>query len=330
MPGGHRELTMPALVSILIPCHNAAPWLAATLESARGQTWPHTEIIFVDDGSTDDSLEIAREFEDENVRILQQPHLGASAARNAGLAVAQGDFIQFLDADDLLASDKIALQVVHALELGGNPAICGRWSRFHAAAEEACFPPEPLCADAMPVEWMVMKFEQNRMMHPASWLVSRPLLERAGPWDESLSLNDDGEYFTRVVLASDGVRCCADALSFYRSALPGSLSRSRSEQAWISAWRSLELSAARLLEAEHSPRTRHACATAFQRYLYEAYPAAAACRTLASKRITELGGAQLTPEGGPWFTFLRKVVGWKFAKRLHDVRMRLGKGSRAT
>lgn len=315
---------MPALVSIVIPCHNAAPWLAATLESARAQSWPHTEIIFVDDGSTDRSVEIAREFEDENIRILQQPHLGASAARNAALAVARGDFVQFLDADDLLAGDKIALQVVHALELGGQPAICGRWSRFHAATEEACFPFEPLCADAAPVDWLIAKFEQNRMMHPASWLISRSLIEQAGPWNESLSLNDDGEYFTRVVLASDGVRYCPDAVSFYRSALPGSLSRSRSEQAWISAWRSIELSADLLLATENSARTRHACATAFQRYVFEAYPAAAACRALAASRVVNLGGSELVPEGGPWFTFVRRIAGWRLAKRLHNVRMALG------
>jgi glycosyltransferase involved in cell wall biosynthesis len=315
---------MPALVSIIIPCHNAAPWLAATLESARAQTWPHTEIILVDDGSTDRSVEIAREFEDDHIRILQQPRRGASAARNAALAVAEGDFVQFLDADDLLASDKIALQVVHALELGGQPAICGRWSRFHTAVEEACFPLEPLCTDAAPVDWLITKFEQNRMMHPASWLISRPLIERAGPWNESLSLNDDGEYFTRIVLASDGVRFCSDALSFYRSSLPGSLSRSHSEQAWISAWRSLELCAERLLETENSPRTRHACATAFQRYIFEAYPAAKSCRALAANRVATLGGSELVPEGGPWFTFARKLVGWPLAKRLHNVRMTLG------
>jgi len=315
---------MPVLVSIIVPCYNAAPWLAATLESARGQTWPYKEIIVVDDGSTDRSLEIAYEFEDENIRVLQQPHRGASAARNAGLAVARGDFIQFLDADDLLANDKIALQVVHAMEAGGNPAICGRWSRFHAAIEDAPFPPEALCKDAPPVDWMVLKFEQNRMMHPASWLISRTLIERAGSWNESLSLNDDGEYFTRVVLASEVVRCCPEALSFYRSALPGSLSRSRGEQAWTSAWRSLELSAERLLAVEGSPRTRHACATAFQRYIYEAYPAAAECRALAARRVAALGGSSLAPEGGPWFTLVRKLVGWKLAKRLHNARLKLG------
>ena len=73
---------MSPLVSILIPCSNAAPWLAATLASALAQTHPRTEIIIVDDGSSDHSLAIARTFEPHGVRVVTQPNAGASAARN--------------------------------------------------------------------------------------------------------------------------------------------------------------------------------------------------------------------------------------------------------
>ena len=74
---------MSPLVSILIPCYNAAPWLAATLDSALAQTHPRTEIIVVDDGSSDHSLAIARTFEPHGVRVVTQPNAGASAARRA-------------------------------------------------------------------------------------------------------------------------------------------------------------------------------------------------------------------------------------------------------
>src|SRR5438045_4211310 len=108
---------MAPLVSILIPAYNAENWLADTLRSALAQTWPNKEIILVDDGSTDRTLAIARQFQSPSVRVHAQPNQGASSARNAALALAQGEYIQWLDADDLLGRDKITKQMeaaVHA------------------------------------------------------------------------------------------------------------------------------------------------------------------------------------------------------------------------
>src|SRR4051812_14036077 len=102
-PDGEHFPPMSApLVSILIPCRNAEPWLAATLESALAQTHPATEIILVDDGSTDGSLELAHSFAARGVRIATQANAGASAARNHAFRESRGEFIQFLDADDLI------------------------------------------------------------------------------------------------------------------------------------------------------------------------------------------------------------------------------------
>src|SRR5437016_13006727 len=97
---------MSALVSVITPCKNAAPWLADAIESCLQQTWPNLEIIVVDNGSSDASMEIARRYE-SSVTLLECKRPGASAARNAGLEKARGDFIQFLDADDVLDRDKI-------------------------------------------------------------------------------------------------------------------------------------------------------------------------------------------------------------------------------
>lgn len=307
---------MSPAVSILIPAHNAAPWIDATLESALAQSPPGGEIIVVDDGSTDGTLDRARTFGARGVTILTQPNRGAAAARNAALRAARGDWFQFLDADDLLAPEKLARQLARAGADGPDFAYAARWSRFYASPADAAFPPQRLCVDADPVPWVVEKFEHNAMMHPAAWLISRALAERAGPWDETLSLDDDGEYFTRVVLASRGVRTCQDALSYYRSNLPGSLSSAKSERAWASAWRSLELSAARLQAAEDSPRTQHACATAFQRFIFESYPRAAGCRRTAARRVGQLGGSTLQPEGGRKFHLARRLLGWRLARRL--------------
>jgi glycosyltransferase involved in cell wall biosynthesis len=307
---------VPQRVSIIIPCHNAAPWLEGTLDSALGQTWADVEVILVDDGSTDDSAAIARRFESRGLTVASQPNRGAGAARNSGLSRASGSHIQFLDADDLLAPDKIERQMERAAECGPDIVLCGSWSRFTASPADADHTSQPLCRDAEPVDWLVEKFERDAMMHPAAWLVPRGIADRAGPWDESLSLDDDGEYFTRIVLASHGVRFCPRAVSYYRSGLPGSLSGAKSERALDSAFRSLELSAGRVRAAEDSPRTRHACATAFQQYIYSSYPGAAACRRRAEAHVAALGGSELEPPGGRRFQLARRLFGWRMAKRL--------------
>src|SRR6266576_2763814 len=102
---------MKPLVSILIPAYNAEPWIADTIKSAVDQTWPRKEIIIVDDGSKDKTLSVARQFASKNVSVVTQENQGASEARNKAFKFCQGDYIQWLDADDLLAPDKIAKQM---------------------------------------------------------------------------------------------------------------------------------------------------------------------------------------------------------------------------
>ena len=85
--------------------------MADTLRSATAQTWRRKEIIVIDDGSTDQTLRIARQFESQGVRVYSKRNEGAASSRNLALLLSKGDYIQWLDADDLLAPDKIALQM---------------------------------------------------------------------------------------------------------------------------------------------------------------------------------------------------------------------------
>jgi glycosyltransferase involved in cell wall biosynthesis len=307
---------MPPLVSILIPCHNAEQWLTATLESALNQTWQHTEIIFVDDGSTDASLAIAQSFQSPKLKVISQANRGASKARNTALRNAQGDFIQYLDADDLVAPDKVERQI-ELLQAGNQNCVAsGAWARFYHHYSEALFQPQPLWADFEPVDWLICAWEGNWMMHPAAWLVPRAIADLAGTWDESLSLNDDGEYFCRVVLASHAIKFCAASRVYYRSGIQNSLSRSKSEAAWRSLWRSLQLDCIHVFDRENSPRTRHACANRFQRLIYDIYPNYPSLLCEIEAEIQRLGGADLTPVGSPLFQKTATLLGWKFAKRL--------------
>src|SRR5271154_3546532 len=102
---------MKPLVSILIPAYNAETWISDSLRSAIAQTWERKEIIVVDDGSTDQTLTVARQFESDQLKVVTQKNQGAAATRNSAFSLCRGDYIQYLDADDLMAPDKIVRQM---------------------------------------------------------------------------------------------------------------------------------------------------------------------------------------------------------------------------
>jgi glycosyltransferase involved in cell wall biosynthesis len=133
------------LVSILIPAFNAEEWIADTLRSAIAQTWEPKEIIVVDDGSSDRTLEVARKFESDQLRVIAHEHQGAAAARNKALSLSHGEYIQYLDADDLMAPDKIARQLE---SLGQAPSkrtlLSGSWGEFVYRYYRSEFVPTPL------------------------------------------------------------------------------------------------------------------------------------------------------------------------------------------
>ena len=144
---------------------------------------------------------LARALHARGVQVVDQPNQGASAARNHGLRLARGDFIQFLDADDLLSPAKIERQLaLLAQRPAGTVASCA-WGRFRGDPAEARFTDTAVFHDFAPLDFLVLAGESGLMMHPSAWLVPRAVAERAGPWNETLTLNDDGEYFCRVLLA---------------------------------------------------------------------------------------------------------------------------------
>src|SRR2546425_6121518 len=261
------------LVSILIPAFNAQEWIADTLKAAIGQTWQRKEIIVVDDGSTDHTLAIARQFASERVSIVTQDNQGAAAARNKAFSLSHGDYIQWLDADDLLAPDKIAKQMETVGQgRSKRTLLSSAWGWFMYRSDRADFAPNGLWCDLSPVEWLLRKMGQNLHMQTATWLVSRELTEAAGLWDTRLLGDDDGEYFCRVLLKSDGVRFVPGAKVYYRRSL-GSLSFiGRSDPKIQSQFLSMKIHIDHLRSLEDSPRVRSACIKYLQRYLLYFYP----------------------------------------------------------
>ena len=306
------------LVSILIPAYNAREWIADTLRSAIAQTWPRKEIIVVDDGSSDRTLEIAREFESESITVVTQPNQGAAAARNTAYALSKGEFIQWLDADDLLAPDKIAVQMKVAIATESKQTLLSSaWGVFLYRHRHAKFVPTALWRDLSPVDWLITKLGQNLYMQTATWLVTRELTEAAGPWDTRLWYDDDGEYFCRVLLASDGVRFLPGAKVYYRG--PGlafhSLSHiGQARQKLEAHWLSMQLHIRYLRALEDSERVRAAALRYLKTCLIHFYPENRDICWQMEKLARELGGNLGSPTLSWKYAWVRMLVGWRLAK----------------
>ncbi len=311
-------MAVKPLVSILIPAFESQEWIADTIKSAVGQTWPRKEIIVVDDGSRDRTVAMARQFASKEVSVVTQANQGAAATRNRAFSICQGDYIQWLDADDLLAPDKIERQM-NAMDLGANKRLLlsSAWGRFLNRVDKADFVPTPLWSDLSPVEWLLRKMGQNVFMQTATWLVSRELTEAAGPWNTQLLSDDDGEYFCRVLLESNGVRFIPEAKVFYRmSGFSGLSYVGRSDRKMEALFVSMQLHIGYLRSLEDSERVRSACVKYLQTCLPSFYPERLDIVKQAEQIAATLGGRLNVPPPLSWkYAWIQKGFGWPLTKR---------------
>ena len=265
---------MKPLVSILIPAYNAEESIAETIRSAVAQTWPRKEIIIVNDGSTDGTEQVARRFASTDVKVVSTENKDLSAAVNHAYRLSQGDYIQELDSDDLLAPDKIERQLNALRESDSKRTLLSSpWGYFYYRTSHARFVPNSLWNDLSPVEWLLRKMGENVHMQNATWLVSRELAEAAGPWDENLHYDQDGEYFSRVLIASEGTRFVAGARIFYRASGSNRISYiGASNKKRASLLRSMKLHVHYLRSLEESERVRKACLMYLQTWSEQFHP----------------------------------------------------------
>jgi GT2 family glycosyltransferase len=308
---------MKSLVSILIPAYNAENWIAYTLQSAVGQTWPRKEIIVVDDGSSDRTAEVARRFASKEVAVVSAKNQGAAAARNHALQLSQGDYVQWLDADDLLAPDKIERQLAALGEVEGKRILLSSpWAYFNYRTNCARFVPTSLWHDLSPVEWLLRKMGENLHMQTATWLTSRELAEAAGPWDTRLMSDDDGEYFCRVLLASEGTRFVPEAKVFYRITSSNRWSYvGTSDKKKDALLLSMKLHIQYLRSFEESERVRKACLNYMQTWFGNFYPERPDIVAELQVLAAQLQGHLEVPRLRWKYAWMKPIFGWKAAKR---------------
>lgn len=199
------------LVSVIIPCFNQEKYLAESLESVFSQTYPCIEIIVIDDGSTDATASIAKSYIGR-IRFVQQTNRGASAARNAGLAICVGKYIQYLDGDDIIETNKIEKQVTF-LETHPKVGIIYSDVRYFTDEQPDARAMEPDVLEPgrpwVSALWerpgsIIEKIIDRNILAINCALVRQSAVTSVGQWNEQLSAVEDWEYWVRC--ADAGVR----------------------------------------------------------------------------------------------------------------------------
>lgn len=210
-------MTQP-LVSILMPLYNAEQWVEETIRSCQEQTYTNWELIIVDDGSTDASIALVEKIAstDPRITLLRQPNAGACVARNQAFRHCKGDYVMYLDADDLISPHKIERQIEALSHADPKAVAICAWEHFsdNPSAEITSRPYYQPYGN--PIEFLTQMWEIGGMMQPSCYLIPRQLIATAGEWNEALTLNQDGEFMCRVLANATSIVWTDKAIVHYR------------------------------------------------------------------------------------------------------------------
>lgn len=211
-------------ISVIIPAFNRAELLGATLRSLLGQTVPATEIIVVDDGSTDGTDRVAEAF-GSPVRVVRQDNAGPGAARNRGFKESSGDFIHFFDSDDIALPNKHEVQL-HALAKSGADIAYGPWVKGKITA--TTFTPENhvLQQRGLPHGDQIQALLTNWSMVPHACLFRRQIVEQSRGFPEDLLVAEDQLMYLNCLLAGAKVVHSPGTLELYRVGEAGKITES--------------------------------------------------------------------------------------------------------
>ena len=301
------------LVSILMPLYNAEVYIAQTLENCLAQTYTNIEIIVVDDGSSDGGLQIAQGYAEkyDTISVYTQPNSGAPRARNHAFEKAKGEYIQYLDADDLMSENKIATQMALAEKHGYDPKVMfsSKFSYFTETVADAVYFKQRIDHSyESGIDWLVDAWSGGGFGVVMGWLTHRELIEKAGPWREDLKKNQDGEFFSRVLLQADRVLMCEDVMVYYRRTGSTSISSQFKESAAASTLTSLEWYEKNIESAEH-PELQKALAYNYLGFITNYYPHFPHLLKEAETHIRRLGFTFRTLETPGKLGPLAKLIG---------------------
>ena len=203
-----------------------------TLESCINQSYRYIEVIVVDDGSKDHSFSLVEEYANchPQVKVYQQPNSGACKARNNALFHSKGNYIVYLDADDVLSPGYIERNISALKDMNETClSFCewGKWINGNYKEEKE----KDVYKNYENIVELIEKLLNNSMLQTSCWFTPRRLIEMAGEWNESLLINQDGEFFMRVLANANRALFVPNIRVFYRYDNNGSITRSKSSEA---------------------------------------------------------------------------------------------------
>ncbi len=289
---GKKSMNISPLVSLLIPLYNAEQYFSETIESVLAQTYENIEIIIVDDGSTDNGLLIAQEYEKkfENIKVYIQENQGASTARNKAFSMSRGKYIQYLDADDLLHPEKINEQMKVLEHCAKKTIVFGKVGAFKNNLDNISW--KELAVNKNyddSTRFLLDLWESGNGIMIHSWLIPCELIEESNGWNEELTKNDDGEFFARVVFSAKNVLFVKDSIGYYRRDNMNSLSRQMSRKAIISALTSYETYERLMKDYLNDPQVKKIMVLVYSQFIQNTFPFDDDLMLKAKKKIQSFG-----------------------------------------
>jgi len=310
-----------------MPAYNAGRYIAEAIQSIINQTYSNWEMIIVNDGSTDDTAAVIESFVDNRITVIRQANRGQCAAANKAFELSKGELIKFFDADDILSENAIEYQVKNLVSKNGYVASA-QWGRFYNDDINTFkLNREAVWKDMPPDKWLIESWKNAQpMMQCGLWLIPRRIIEKAGLWDERLSLINDFDFFTRVLINSNGIVFTPEATLYYRSGIAKSLSGTKTSKAYQSAFLSIEQATTSLLAKRNDNEAKLSCANIWQNFIYEIYPYHADLIRKAQEYINHLIKPTIGFPCGGYSKVLLPFLGWKLTKKLQIINHKYNSG----
>lgn len=309
-------------VSIIIPLHNSEAFIRGAIKSCLDQSYPNIEVVVVENGSTDNSLKIVKALASESVKVFSIGKASATIARNFGFTKATGEYIQYLDADDLLDKDKISYQMKLLQHLDTHAIASATWCKFENQTDEAVTLTQEVWKNYdNPMQWLLDSWMGGGMMQTACWLTHRSLINAAGNWNEDLKQNpnDDGEFFCRVLLNASKIRFVKESKVFYRTPTATNVSENRSAMAIQSLLRTYQSYHKEIFKYNQDENVRKALSFNYRRFIYEFHPMHQSLVKEAQKELKTLNISPLPIVGGSYFKKLASLIGFNNALNLRAI-----------
>jgi glycosyltransferase involved in cell wall biosynthesis len=303
-------------VSILIPLYNSEQYISETINSALSQTWTDLEIIIVDDGSTDNSYLIAKSFESQFVKVFHQDNMGASAARNFAFTKSTGNYIQYLDADDLLSPDKIENQINIFKQYGDDICTSCKSVRFTNDKSNLTDTGKNVSKDYQnPLDYIVDTWESEDYLGIHAWMIPRKVIYKIGDWDINLKRFQDGEFMIRVLNEIKEVKFVSNCKVYYRDT-PNSITKINYDEIEKSRCYALIKVVNEIVIPSKYNRIFQAALVYLSDSVYKWHPYYPLLVNRGLETIKKMNASIILKNKSIWFNILLYVFDWKTVRNI--------------